>query len=225
MQNSNNDFSMSKARITYIAIFLTIIGLFCAHGLITKAVTVDLTSQIETLSQTIAESEISYNKLNTEFESLSADYEDLQNSYDELVEAHEELTNSLETTIEGISNYSALSSSMAISLDDDATTEKTWSVITPRKGVNQGPNGKETWYNLDMSGVRYLMNHLGYTYEDYPYWVREDGAKMFGDYIMVAADLSIWPKGTILECSLGMAMVVDTGDLEPYQLDIAVNWY
>lgn len=97
-------------------------------------------------------------------------------------------------------------------------------ILTARKGVNYGPSGKETWYNLDMSGVRYLMNHLGYTYEEYPYWIREDGCKMFGDYIMVAADLNFRPKGTILECSLGTAMVVDTGDLEPYQLDIAVNW-
>lgn len=98
------------------------------------------------------------------------------------------------------------------------------SKLTARKGVNDGPSGKETWYNLDMSGCIYLMNCLGYSSEDYPYWVREDGCKMFGDYVMVAADLSIRPKGTILECSLGTAIVVDTGDLDPYQLDIAVNW-
>lgn len=96
--------------------------------------------------------------------------------------------------------------------------------LTARKGVNYGPSGKETWYNLDMGGVIYLMNHLGYSSEDYPYWVREDGCKMFGDYIMVAADLDYRPKGTILECSLGPAIVVDTGDLEPHQLDIAVDW-
>lgn len=96
--------------------------------------------------------------------------------------------------------------------------------LTARKGVNYGPSGKETWYNLDMDGVIYLMNHLGYSSEDYPYWVREDGCKMFGDYIMVAADLDYRPKGTILECSLGPAIVVDTGDLEPHQLDIAVDW-
>ena len=107
---------------------------------------------------------------------------------------------------------------------DEQTPKSDGPKLTPRKGVNKGPNGKETWYNLDMSGICYLMDYLGYSYEDYPYWVREDGVKMFGDYIMVAADLSIWPKGTILECSLGTAMVVDTGKLEPYQLDIAVDW-
>lgn len=54
---------------------------------------------------------------------------------------------------------------------------------------------------------------------------------MFGDYIMVAADLAIRPKGTILPCSLGMAMVCDTGSFVNrqdgrdghHQLDIAVN--
>ena len=109
-------------------------------------------------------------------------------------------------------------------IDIETKPEKKTTVLTPRKGVNQGPTGKETWYNMDMTGVLYLMNDLGYTYEEYPYWIREDGVKMFGDYVMAAADLSIFPKGTIVESSLGTAMIVDTGDLEPYQLDIAVNW-
>ena len=68
---------------------------------------------------------------------------------------------------------------------------------------------------------------MGYSEEEYPYWVREDGVKMFGDYIMVAADLNIRPKGTILECSLGTAIVVDTGDFAKTnhtQLDVATSW-
>ena len=97
-------------------------------------------------------------------------------------------------------------------------------VIEKLVGVHQGPSGKETWYDLNMDGVVELMRGFGYGEDEYPYWIREDGAKMFGEYVMVAADLSVRPKGTILECSLGTAMVVDTGDLEPYQLDIAVDW-
>lgn len=31
------------------------------------------------------------------------------------------------------------------------------------------------------------------------YWVRMDGAKMLGDYIMVAADLNKHPRGSIVE--------------------------
>lgn len=99
--------------------------------------------------------------------------------------------------------------------------------LDPFHGVFDGPSGKETYYNLPMSGVVRIMRKKGYDEQSYPYWVREDGVKMFGDYIMVAADLTTRPKGTILECSLGTAMVVDTGefvDTNPTQLDIAVAW-
>lgn len=121
-------------------------------------------------------------------------------------------------------NAAGISEASAEPIEDENTPLASGPMLDRKLGVNYGPQGKETWYNLDMSGVCYLMDYLGYSYEDYPYWVREDGVKMFGDYVMVAADLNIWPKGTILECSLGTAMVVDTGDLEPYQLDIAVDW-
>lgn len=96
--------------------------------------------------------------------------------------------------------------------------------ITPEGGVYSGPSGKETYYNLPMGGVIYLMRHLGYSEEEYPYWIRDDGVKMFGSYVMVAADLSLRPKGTVLESSMGLAIVCDTGDLDRTQLDIAVNW-
>lgn len=99
--------------------------------------------------------------------------------------------------------------------------------LTAYAGVYNGPSGKETYYNLDMSGVISIMRSMGYGEEEYPYWVREDGVKMFGPYVMVAAELSSRPKGTILECSLGTAMVVDTGGFasgNPTQLDIATTW-
>ena len=95
-------------------------------------------------------------------------------------------------------------------------------------GVFSGPSGRETYYNLNMNGVVRIMRSLGYSESDgWVYWVREDGVKMFGNYVMVAADLSRRPKGTILECSLGTAIVVDTGSFvasNPNQLDIAVAW-
>lgn len=100
--------------------------------------------------------------------------------------------------------------------------------ITKRGGIYNGPSGKETYYNLPMQGVINIMRKMGYSEEEYPYWIREDGVKMFGDYIMVAANLDIRPKGTILECSLGTAIVCDTGEFaktNKTQLDIAVNWH
>lgn len=100
-------------------------------------------------------------------------------------------------------------------------------VLNSRVGTIEGPSGKETYYNLPMSGVVSIMRNAGFSEDEYPYWVREDGCKMLGDYIMVAADLSIRPRGSLIECSLGMAIVCDTGSFiysNPYQLDIATTW-
>lgn len=99
--------------------------------------------------------------------------------------------------------------------------------LTMQSGVFDGPSGKETYYNLDMSGVVSIMRGLGFSEEEYPYWVREDGAKMLGDYVMVACELNIRPRGTIIKTSMGEAIVCDTGSFaysNPYQIDIAVTW-
>lgn len=96
--------------------------------------------------------------------------------------------------------------------------------LTKRAGTIIGPSGKETYYNLNMSRVVELMRSSGYTD---PYWVRSDGVKMFGYYVMVAANLSTRPRGTIYETSLGMAIVCDTGsamEQNPTLTDIAVSW-
>ena len=99
--------------------------------------------------------------------------------------------------------------------------------LTKQAGCIQGPSGRETYYNLDMSGIISIMRSSGYSEEDYPYWIREDGVKMLGDYVMVAASFDIRPRGTILDSSLGTAIVCDTGGFASYnqtQLDIATSW-
>lgn len=99
--------------------------------------------------------------------------------------------------------------------------------LTQSGGVFAGPSGKETYYNLPMGRIISEMRAKGYTVEEYPYWVRQDGAKMLGDYVMCAAELSTRPKGTILETSLGKAIVVDTGSFarsNPTQIDLATDW-
>ena len=111
----------------------------------------------------------------------------------------------------------------------DAYSNPNWSgeVLNQTLGTVEGPSGKETFYNMNMNHVVELMRELGYSREEYPFWVRPDGVKMLGDYVMVAADYNIRPKGTILECSLGEAIVVDTGTFaatNPPQLDIAALW-
>lgn len=94
-------------------------------------------------------------------------------------------------------------------------------------GGIMGPSGRETYYNLKMGVVVKNMRKLGYSEKDYPYWVRDDGAKMLGNYVMVAANWKIRPRGTILKTSLGSAIVVDTGEFVkdyPKGVDVAVNW-
>lgn len=98
-------------------------------------------------------------------------------------------------------------------------------ILTPTKGVNWGPSGKETYYNLPMDGIIEIMRVYCNNYDEH--WIREDGCHMLGDYIMVAADLSIRPRGSFVPTSLGMGIVCDTGGfiyIDPYQLDIAVVW-
>lgn len=99
--------------------------------------------------------------------------------------------------------------------------------ITKERGGYMGPSGRETYYNLNMSLCVAYMRDLGYDEIEYPYWIRDDGAKMLGNYVMCAANWSIRPKGTILETSLGDAIVVDTGEFVldyPYGVDLAVDW-
>ena len=96
--------------------------------------------------------------------------------------------------------------------------------LSKGRGTIRGPSGKETYYNLNMSGVVSIMRRMGY---DYEYWVRDDGVKMFGNYVMVAANLNIRPRGSLIQTSLGMGMVCDTGTFakrNPTQIDIATAW-
>ena len=97
-------------------------------------------------------------------------------------------------------------------------------VLSKRSGTVIGPSGKETYYNLNMDGVVRIMRRMGNEDE---YWVREDGCKMLGDYIMVAANLNVHPRGSLVDTSLGKAIVCDTGGFarrNPNQIDVAVNW-
>lgn len=106
------------------------------------------------------------------------------------------------------------------------TRSTTWkgSVLNRYNGVNRGPSGKETYYNLNMNKIVNAMKRLGVNSE---YWVRNDGVKMYGDYIMCAADLSVYPRGSIVETSLGTGIVCDTGAFVKSTgivLDIATAW-
>lgn len=98
-------------------------------------------------------------------------------------------------------------------------------VLTAAKGVNYNAQGtKETYYNLNMKGVINIAKNQGIQGE---YWVRGDGVKMYGDYVIVAADLNQHPRGSTVETSLGTGIVLDTGSFiysNSNQIDIATAW-
>ena len=97
--------------------------------------------------------------------------------------------------------------------------------LTKQSGVFFYNGKRESYYNLDMSGVVAKMHQLGFKGE---YSVRSDGAKLFDGKVMIAADLSVYPRGTILYTSLGKSIVCDTGEfVHQYgssAFDIATNW-
>ena len=113
--------------------------------------------------------------------------------------------------------------------------EETWTVpssnysgatLNASNGTIQGPSGKETYYNLNMNGV--VANAKGAGVEG-DYWVREDGAKMLGNYVLAACDVTgaVHNRYDIVSTSLGDAICADTGYFaysDPYQIDLATAW-
>ena len=80
--------------------------------------------------------------------------------------------------------------------------------LSSGRGSVTGPNGRETYYNLNMSGVVNIMHSAGFSGT---YW----------------ANYGVHPKGSIVKSSLGLAIVVDTGGFassNPQQLDLATTW-
>ena len=96
--------------------------------------------------------------------------------------------------------------------------------LTPTGGVYWYGEQKETWYNLPMEKVIEQAQNNGIYGE---YWIRDDGVKMYGDYIILACNRDVHPMGSLVETSLGTGISLDTGafaESNPAQVDIAVDW-
>jgi len=80
---------------------------------------------------------------------------------------------------------------------------------------------QETYYDLPMSGVMSFCGKSSYS-------VRDDGAKVDDEgYILVAANLSRYPRCSVVQTSLGPGKVYDTGGFaagNPEQFDLATDW-
>lgn len=85
---------------------------------------------------------------------------------------------------------------------------------------------QETYYDLNMSRVMQLRLNDGCG--DGTYSVREDGVKVdFEGYVLVAANLDNYPFCSVVETSLGVGKVYDTGlfaEENSEQFDIATDW-
>lgn len=97
--------------------------------------------------------------------------------------------------------------------------------LNKRDGVNYYKGTKETYYNLNMKRIYERADrNFGSHHKK---WIREDGVKCYGPYVIVAAPLDVYPYGSIIETSLGEGIVLDTGafaETNKDQIDIAVDW-
>ena len=95
-------------------------------------------------------------------------------------------------------------------------------LLTAKIGTIQYNGHKETWYNLNMRRV------VARSDEDLnltdAYWVRDDGVKMYGPFVIVAADKTI-PRYSLVDTSLGIGITLDTHTTgDPNHYDIATDW-
>ena len=109
-----------------------------------------------------------------------------------------------------------------------------WILATPiqakalnkRDGVNYYKGQKETYYNLDMTRIYDKADrNFGRHHKK---WIRSDGVKMYGPYVVLAVPFDVYPYGTTdIETSLGLGIALDTGafaETNKNQIDVAVDW-
>lgn len=115
-------------------------------------------------------------------------------------------------------------------VDAKTPAYKKHSVLNAKMGVNYYDDGfgdgphKETYYNLPMKRVCEIAKSKGVKGE---YWETDDGLKMYGYFIICAANYDKHAYGSIVLTSLGPGKVLDTGafaESNPTQVDIATCW-
>jgi len=95
-------------------------------------------------------------------------------------------------------------------------------ILTATKGVNNYNGHLEKYYDLPMQRVVKRAQDMGIPCE---YWIREDGVKMFGPWVICAAHPSV-TRYTRIDTSLGPGIVLDyhTVYADKTLIDIATNW-
>ena len=96
-------------------------------------------------------------------------------------------------------------------------------MLTAKSGVfrNSGTGLTEKYYNLPMQKVVQQAKDMGIPAE---YWIREDGVKMFGPWIICASHPSR-TRYSRIQTSLGEAIILDRHTVnDPDLIDIATAW-
>lgn len=102
-------------------------------------------------------------------------------------------------------------------LPNALTKAKSAHIFKDSKGISH----RETYYDLPM---KVALNSCG----GGSYSVREDGAKIDKDgYVLVAANYNNYPRCSLVETSMGIGRVYDTGGFakyHPHGFDLATDW-
>lgn len=94
-------------------------------------------------------------------------------------------------------------------------------ILTAALGRITYGNHTESWYDLPMNRVVTNAQEAGIPCE---YWVRDDGVKMFGEWVIVASHPSV-PRYSLVETSLGTGIILDRHSVDNVNLyDIATVW-
>jgi len=94
-------------------------------------------------------------------------------------------------------------------------------ILTAGLGKIEYQGHTETWYNLPINNVVRRAQNMGIPCE---YWVRDDGVKCFGPWVIVAAHPSK-VRYSMVQTSLGEGIILDVHEKPDEDLiDIAVAW-
>ena len=223
---------LDKARNIFI--FIVFFVIFILFGVYLNAgfqQYKEMTNRLDSMDENITSIKEEINNIKKTASDTDAKINDFENTLIDKIDVEiDEYMAELEeiAEIEAVEKETVNQSNQNYSYDTTPSVTYTQSnddgVLTSYKGVNYYGNQKETYYNLPMDGVISIAQSQGIEGE---YWVREDGVKMYGDYVIVAANLDTYPRGTTVETSLGTGIVLDTGGFaasDPNQVDIATNW-
>lgn len=186
----------------------------------------DLDSQVKTLQEDV----------DTQREDMKSVKKGLEENHDSITNLKKELEKQVDELNEKIKQVevakaekraaeeAARSAAASASYVTTSYSAPTGSGLTPTSGINNFNGHTESYYNLPMEKVIEQARNFGIEGE---YWVRDDGVKMYGDYVMCACNYDIYPIGSLVETSFGTGISLDTGAFtawNPTNVDIATAW-